>query len=48
MIQSNKDDVATLTEMLIEINDETKLVFFPWNVFVKALNLERQSVVDKN
>jgi hypothetical protein len=48
MIQSNQEDVATLTEMLLDINDESKLVFFPWSVFVKAPNLERQSVVDKN
>jgi hypothetical protein len=48
MIQSDKKDIATLTEMLIEINDDTKLVFFPWSVFVKAPSLERQSVVDEN
>jgi hypothetical protein len=48
MIQSNQEDVATLTEMLININDESKLVFFPWSVFVKAPSLERQSVVEEN
>jgi hypothetical protein len=45
MIQSSEKDITTLSQMLIEINDSNKIVYFPWNHFVSLPNTQKQTII---